>query len=95
MTVQKLGLLALAVAMALGTQTAASAQPFGAYRQGQRTTTGTIASVNGTNVTLRDGRQVFLKQGTAINPAGARLRPGSASSLPGIPAGTGRSTRRS
>lgn len=89
MTLQKLGLGALAVALALGTQTAASAQPYGGYRHGQRTTTGTIASVNGTNVTLRDGRQVFLKQGTVINPTGTRLQPGQRISVAGNPGGNG------
>jgi len=43
---------------------------------GSRETSGTIAVVNGTNIKLQDGRNIFLKNGTAINPTGTTLRPG-------------------
>jgi hypothetical protein len=41
-----------------------------------RQTSGTIAVVNGTNIKLEDGRNIFLKSGTIINPTGTTLRPG-------------------
>ena len=89
MTIRNLGLGALAAALAFGTPAIVSAQQFGAYRDGNRGATGTIASVNGTNVTLRDGRQIFLKAGTVIEPTGAKLQPGQRISVRGNPGGNG------
>jgi hypothetical protein len=37
---------------------------------------GTIQSVQGSSLTLGDGRTVFLHQGTVINPTGVQLAPG-------------------
>jgi len=37
---------------------------------------GTIQSVQGSSLTLNDGRTVFLHQGTVINPTGTTLAPG-------------------
>jgi hypothetical protein len=37
---------------------------------------GTIASVQGSSLTLGDGRTVFLHQGTVIHPTGTTLQPG-------------------
>jgi len=37
---------------------------------------GTITSVQGSSLTLGDGRTIFLHQGTVIHPTGTTLQPG-------------------
>ncbi|HMD02954.1 MAG TPA: hypothetical protein VKG44_08305 [Candidatus Baltobacteraceae bacterium] len=51
-------------------------QSNGGYQNGGYSTSGVIAVVNGTNIKLQDGRNIFLKNGTVINPTGTRLVPG-------------------
>jgi hypothetical protein len=51
--------------------------------------TGVIAYVNGGAFKLRNGRTVFLHNGTVINPTGVRLQPGMRVSVFGRPAGDG------
>ena len=50
---------------------------------------GVIASVNGTNVRLEDGRTIFLHNGTVINPTGITLRAGQRISVMGSRGGRG------
>jgi hypothetical protein len=48
---------------------------------------GTIASVQGSSLTLGDGRTVFLHQGTVIHPTGTTLQPGMRIAVTGDRAG--------
>jgi hypothetical protein len=62
----------------------------GYYDRGaQRQLSGIIQSVQGSSFTLDDGRTVFLRQGTVINPTGWRLRPGMRVNVTGFRAGNG------
>ncbi len=65
---------------------ASSAQMYG---HGMRSDRGVIASVNGTNVRLEDGRTIFLHNGTVINPTGVTLRAGQRISVMGSRGGHG------
>ncbi len=56
---------------------------------GSRETSGVIAVVNGTNIKLQDGRNIFLKDGTVINPSGTRLQPGMQIYVWGVRGGNG------
>jgi hypothetical protein len=56
---------------------------------GSRETSGTIAVVNGTNIKLEDGRNIFLKDGTVINPSGTKLQPGMHIYVQGVRGGNG------
>jgi hypothetical protein len=56
---------------------------------GSRETSGTIAVVNGTNIKLQEGRNIFLANGTAINPTGTTLRPGMQIYVWGVRGGNG------
>ena len=90
MKLTNLALGALTAALAIGSPTLVSAQQYGGYNNGgNRSTSGTIASVNGSNITLRDGRQIFLKNGTVIQPTGQRLQVGQQISVQGNPGGNG------
>lgn len=51
---------------------------------------GIIASVQGSSVTLQDGRTLFLHQGTVINPTGRTLRAGQRITFNGVRDGRGR-----
>lgn len=65
---------------------ASSAQMYG---HGMKSDRGVIASVNGTNVRLEDGRTIFLHNGTVINPTGITLRAGQRISVMGTRGGRG------
>lgn len=68
---------ALAVAPCLALAQGYNGQNNGqGYQNGGYSTNGVIAVVNGTNIKLQDGRNIFLKNGTVINPKGTRLVPG-------------------
>jgi hypothetical protein len=77
MKILALGALAFAAALAIG-PTAAQAQmsPGMAARTLEHAEAGVVASVQGSSLTLQDGRHVFLHQGTVINPTGLTLAPG-------------------
>jgi hypothetical protein len=51
---------------------------------------GTIASVQGSSLTMGDGRTVFLHQGTVIHPTGTTLQPGMRIAITGDRSGRGR-----
>jgi len=51
---------------------------------------GTIASVQGSSLTLGDGRTVFLHHGTVIHPTGTTLQAGMRIAITGDRAGRGR-----
>ncbi|MDQ2907917.1 MAG: hypothetical protein M3R44_01035 [Candidatus Eremiobacteraeota bacterium] len=57
--------------------------------QGGRQTSGVIASVNGGDIRLTDGRNIFLENGTIINPRGTSLQAGQRISVTGAPGGNG------
>ncbi len=76
-------LLGLAAVAAL--PLAASAQTYG-YGAGA---SGVISSVNGGAVTLRNGRTIFLKNGTPVLPNGQGLQAGERISVSGYDAGNG------
>ena len=50
---------------------------------------GWIAAVDKTTITLRNGRHIFLQQGTVINPTGRPLRVGQYIDVFGPPGGEG------
>jgi hypothetical protein len=50
---------------------------------------GVIANIDKTVVTLRNGRHIFLKDGTIINPTGRPLRVGQLIDVFGPPGGEG------
>lgn len=50
---------------------------------------GTIAEVRGGMLRLQDGRPIFLRRGTVINPTGIDLRPGMRITVRGEPGGNG------
>jgi hypothetical protein len=80
--------LAAALATALISPLAASAQPYGGmmmHHGNGRSATGRIASVQGSSFTLDNGRTVFLKSGTQIN--GGHIHPGAMVSVSGSGAG--------
>ncbi len=86
----------LVAALGAGAPAIASAQNYGGGYQGgfhgghgHRSASGRIARVNGTNVTLEGGQQIFLKNGTVINPTGARLQAGQFISVRGTRGGEG------
>jgi len=56
---------------------------------GARSARGIVARVNGSNVTLQDGRQIFLKGGTVISPRGQQLQAGERIFVQGNPGGNG------
>jgi hypothetical protein len=86
----------LIAASTLSIPVMASAQPYGAapgnFVRGERFTRreGVIASVQGSSVTLQDGRTLFLRQGTVINPTGRNLRAGQRITFSGQRDGRGR-----
>ena len=80
--------LVLAASLTAASAGAAIAQN-GGYYDSAHSATGTIAVVNGSNVRLRDGRNVFLKSGTVINPRGVRLQPGMRIAVQGSRGGNG------
>jgi hypothetical protein len=88
---KRLHTLALALVAAFLPPLAAPAQPngMGMMDAGHHGFFGRIASVNGSSFTLEDGRTVFLKQGTVINPTGRRLHAGQRVVVHGYPAGNG------
>jgi hypothetical protein len=56
---------------------AATAQSMGMMPMGAaHAEIGTVASVQGSSLTLGDGRTIFLHQGTVIHPTGTSLQPG-------------------
>lgn len=70
------------------------ALPSAAWAQGYRNIgigaeNGVIASVNGGSIQLQNGRTVFMKQGTVINPTGTNLQPGMRVRVDGTAAGNG------
>jgi len=71
-------LVTLAIgAMLASAPAAVGAQDMGMMPMGARhAEIGTIASVQGSSVTLGDGRTIFLHQGTVIHPTGTSLQPG-------------------
>jgi hypothetical protein len=81
--------LAAALATALISPLAASAQPYGGgmmmHHGNGRSATGRIASVQGSSFTLDNGRTVFLKSGTQIN--GGHIHPGAFVNVQGFGAG--------
>jgi multidrug efflux pump subunit AcrA (membrane-fusion protein) len=79
---------ALLVAPIVGS---AQTAPYGAngYDNGQNHTNGVISSVNRGDLTLQDGRTIFLHSGTVINPTGTQLQPGMQVSVMGSSAGNG------
>jgi len=58
-------------------------------QHGSRQISGIIQSVQGSSFTLDNGRTVFLKQGTIINPSGWRLKAGQQVNVTGWRAGNG------
>jgi hypothetical protein len=86
----------LIAASTLSIPVMASAQQYGMgqgnYTPGERFTRreGMIASVQGSSVTLQDGRTLFLRQGTVINPTGRTLRAGQRITFSGQRDGRGR-----
>ena len=71
---------------------AASAQTYNhGYNGGNNgsRTQGTIGSVRGSNIQLTDGRNVFLHNGTVINPTGTSLQPGQQIFVTGSRGGNG------
>jgi hypothetical protein len=84
---KKLPVLALGAALALTAPLAASAQMYGPpMHHGVRDFDARVASINGSAITLDDGKTVFLKQGTVIN---GRLHPGARIHVHGFRAGNG------
>lgn len=83
----------LLIAALLAAPAVSSAQGYGyghrAYDNANRTFSGTISAVNGGALAMSNGRTVFLKNGTVINPTGTRLQPGMRISVVGSPAGDG------
>jgi hypothetical protein len=83
----------LLIAALLAVPAISSAQGYGyghrAYNDANRTFSGTISAVNGGALAMSNGRTVFLKNGTVINPTGTRLQPGMRISVVGSPAGDG------
>jgi hypothetical protein len=80
--------IALALGIAFVAPIAASAQPMmmhGGYHH--RQTSGRIRSVQGSSFTMDNGRTVFLKNGTVINPRGVRLQAGQFVNVRGESAG--------
>lgn len=60
----------------------------GGYGNGSRLS-GVIASVNGGSLKLQNGRTVFLKDTTSINPSGRSLQSGERITVYGLNAGDG------
>ncbi len=85
----------LVTALGAGAPAIASAQTYSGYQpgyhngHGHRVASGQIVNVNKTNITLQGGQQIFLKNGTVINPTGARLQPGQFISVRGTRGGDG------
>jgi hypothetical protein len=50
---------------------------------------GVIAAIDKTTITLRNGRHIFLQNGTVINPTGRPLRVGQLIDVFGPPGGEG------
>jgi hypothetical protein len=69
--------------------TIGSAQPFDPYYSNAREVEGVIASVDKTHIQLYGGRDIFLKDGTVINPSGTALSPGMHVFVVGTPGGNG------
>jgi len=57
------------------------------YNNNAHRVTGTIASVQGSSITLAGGRVVFLHQGTIIKPNGVHLRSGMDVTVTGVRSG--------
>jgi len=78
------------LATATGTATATPTGTRTASRTAtERSARGIVARVNGSNVTLQDGRQIFLKGGTVISPRGQQLQAGERIFVQGNPGGNG------
>jgi hypothetical protein len=95
MTTRAIALSLIIAATAFTVPVVASAQGYGnngAPVNGERFTrrAGVIASVQGSSVTLQDGRTLFLRQGTVINPTGRTLRSGQRITFSGMRDGRGR-----
>jgi len=70
-------LATLALGAMIAFAPAAGAQDMGMMPMNARhAELGTIASVQGSSLTLGDGRTIFLHQGTVIHPTGTTLQPG-------------------
>ena len=90
MTFRPLALALAAATLAAGVlPVAASAQQYGGYNNGggyngrynvaggrNHEARGVVANVNGTDLTLRNGRHVYMHQGTVIRPNGATITAG-------------------
>lgn len=61
----------------------------GSYDGANGRLSGIVASVHGGAVTLRNGRTIFLQNGTTIEPTGASIQPGERLSVSGFNAGDG------
>jgi len=94
MTIRGIAAGLLITASTLSFPLAASAEHDGnrgdGMQRGLGRTTGIISSVQGSSVTLQDGRTLFLRQGTIINPTGISLAPGMAVTFSGTRDGRGR-----